>query len=79
MDQYRRIVSHGGKERVKEARMAVMSEVMVKVNFDVEPSEKAKEYVRKVVLETMRDLLVDSTWLQELLAERVKELHTDGS
>ena len=55
----------------------LMAEVMVK--FDVEPSEKAKEYVRKVVLETMRDLLMDSTWLQELLAQRVKEMQPHGS
>jgi hypothetical protein len=53
--------------------------VKVKVNFDVEPSEQAKEYVRKVVMETMREMLIDSTWLQELIEERVKEIHTDGS
>jgi hypothetical protein len=59
--------------------MADIGEVMVKVNLDIEPTEKAKEFVRKIVLETMRDMLMESTWLQELLTERIKEMQAHGS
>lgn len=55
----------------------LMAEVLIK--FDVEPSEQAKEYVKAVVLETMRDMLMDSSWLQELIEKRVKEVVTGGS
>lgn len=52
--------------------MAILAEV--KVNLDLEPNERAKEFIRDVVIQTLKEVLTDPTWLEAHIDQTVEEV-----
>lgn len=68
--------------------MATLPEEMtVIVNLDIAPTEKAKEFVRQVVIDTLKELFTESTWLEERVntcvehafARQVRQIRNAGA
>lgn len=60
--------SQGG-HIVEDNPTMAKSDLSVTVNLDVEPTEKAKEFIRSVVVDVLKEMFADSTWLEERVNE----------
>jgi hypothetical protein len=54
------------------------TELHVHVTWDTEPTEEAKAFIRKAVLEALREAVTDTSWLKEIVQAEVHKALTSS-
>ena len=55
------------------------TDLHVHITWDTEPTEEAKAFIKKAVLEALTEMVTDTAWVMELVRAEVYKAHIRNS